>query len=223
MLIIFLRGIILYLLIVFSIRLMGKRQLGELSPNEFVVAILISNIATLPLEDAEIPLIRGIVPVITLVCLDVIAGALALKFRKIRRLIAGSPKIIISKGEILQGELKKIRFTTDDLMESMRNQGIFDVSQVEFAIVETTGKISFFQKQPHQPLTPQTLKHTEPTGNPPLTVIDDGEIIYSSLDALDMTEKNLEAILSKEKLDKKDVFLLSSDGKGKNIIIKKEA
>jgi uncharacterized membrane protein YcaP (DUF421 family) len=99
---------------------MGKHQLGELSPNEFVVAILISNIATLPVENAEIPLIRGIVPVITLVCIDVIVSSLAYKSRKVRRLVSGSPKVIISDGKVLQSELKKIRYTTDDLMESMR-------------------------------------------------------------------------------------------------------
>ena len=222
MLIVFIRSIILYVVIVFSIRLMGKHQLGELSPNEFVVAILISNIATLPAENSDIPLIRGIVPVLTLVCLDVIVSTLAFKSRKIRRLISGSPKVIISDGKLIQKELKNIRYTTDDLMESMRNQGVFDISQVQYAIVETNGKLSFYLKSPFQPLTPETQKHTIPTSNPPVTVIDDGEIITSSMDFINMTEKQLQLFLSKNNVTPKEVYLFSSDGKSKNILIKKE-
>lgn len=222
MLIIFIRSIILYVVIVFSIRLMGKHQLGELSPNEFVVAILISNIATLPIEDAEIPLIRGVVPVITLVCIDVIVSSLAYKSRKVRRLVSGSPKVIISDGKVLQGELKKIRYTTDDLMESMRNQGIFDISEVQFAVVETNGKLSFYLKSPFQPLTPETQKHTIPTSNPPVTVIDDGEIITSSMKYINMSKKQLDLFLQKNNVTKEEVYLFSSDGKNKNILIRKD-
>ncbi len=222
MLIIFIRSIILYIVIVFSIRLMGKHQLGELSPNEFVVAILISNIATLPVENAEIPLIRGIVPVLTLVCIDVIISSIAYKSRKIRRLISGSPKVVISDGKILQSELKNIRYTTDDLMESMRNQGIFDISEVQFAVVETNGKVSFYLKAPFQPLTPETNRHTVPTSNPPVTVIDDGEIITSSMRYINMSQKQLDLFLSKNNVTKEDVYLFSSDGKNKNILIRKE-
>lgn len=222
MLIVFIRAIILYVVVVFSIRLMGKRQLGELSPNEFVVAILISNIATLPVEQTEISLFRGVVPILTLVCLDVIVSTLSLRFRSVRRLMSGSPKVVISHGKIDQKELKNIRYTVDDLMESARGQGIFDISQVEFAIVETTGKMNFFLKQHHQPLTPRTFRHTEPAGNPPQTVIDDGTVIETSLELLGMTKKQLDIILSKHNLTAENVFLYSTDGKGKNIIIKKE-
>ena len=222
MLIIFIRAIILYIVVVFSIRLMGKRQLGELQPSEFVIAILISNIATLPAEDTEIPLVRGIIPILTLVCLDVIMSSLSLKSRKIRRLMSGSPKIIISHGKIDQKQLKNLRYTVDDLMESLRGQGIFDISQVEFAIVETTGKISFFQKQPHQPLTPATLRHCEAVANPPQTVIDDGKIIDASLEAVGMTRKQLDIVLERNDISPQEIFLMTTDGKGKNVIVKKE-
>lgn len=222
MFIIFFRSVILYVLIIFAIRLMGKRQLGELSPNEFVVAILISNIATLPAEDSEIPLIRGIVPILTLVCLDVIFSYLELKSRGLRRVMSGSPKVIISHGNLDQKTLKSIRFTIDDVMEALREQGYFDISEIEFAVVETTGKLSAYPKPMYQPLTPETLKHTKPTQNPPQTIIDDGKIIKPSLEILGMNEKQLEIILSKKDLSPKDVFLMTSDGKGNNTIIKKE-
>ena len=222
MLIVFVRSVILYIVIVFSIRLMGKHQLGELSPNEFVIAILISNIATLPAENSDIPLVRGVIPVITLVCLDVIVSTLSFKSRKIRRLVSGSPKVVISDGKVIQKELKNIRYTTDDLMESMRNQGIFDISQVQFAIVETNGKLSFYLKPPYQPLTPETKAHTVPTSNPPVTVIDDGEVITSSMKFINMTDKQLELFLSNNHITVEEVFLFSSDGKNKNILIRKE-
>jgi len=222
MLIVFIRSIILYVVIVFSIRLMGKHQLGELSPNELVITILISNIATLPAENSEIPLIRGIVPVLTLVCLDVIVSTLAFKSRKIRRLVSGSPKVIISDGKVIQKELKNIRDTADDLMESMRNQGIFDISEVQYAIVETNGKLSFYLKAPFQPLTPESQKHTIPTSNPPVTIIDDGEIITSSMDSINMTQKQLDLYLSRNNIAPKEVYLFSTDGKNKNILIRKE-
>ena len=222
MLIIFVRAIILYVVVVFSTRLMGKRQIGELQPSEFVIAILISNTATLPAEDTQIPLVRGIIPILTLVCLDVIMSTVSLKSKKIRRLMWGSPKVIISHGQIDQKEMKNLRYTVDDLMESLRGQGIFDISQVEFAIVETTGKISVFQKQPYQPLTPLTLKHTEATADPPQIVINDGEIIYTTLDFLGISQNQLERELKRHKVTVKEVFLMTSDGKDKQVIIKKE-
>lgn len=222
MFIIFFRSVILYVLIIFAIRLMGKRQLGELSPNEFVVAILISNIATLPAEDSEIPLVRGIVPILTLVCLDVIFSYLSMKSRGLRRVMSGSPKVIISHGKLEQKTLKSIRFTVDDVTEALRGQGYFDISEIEFAVVETTGKISIYPKPMYQPLTPETLKRTKPTQNPPQTIIDDGKIIKPSLEILGMNEKQLEIILSKKNLIPKDVFLMTSDGKGNNTIIEKE-
>ena len=111
MLIVFLRAALLYVVVVFAIRLMGKRQLGELQPSEFVITILISNIATLPIEDPGTPMLLGIVPILTLVCLDVIMSAATLRSRKLRRIVSGSPKIIISSGEIDQKQLKELRYT----------------------------------------------------------------------------------------------------------------
>ena len=157
MLIIYFRAIILYIVIVFSIRLMGKRQLGELQPSEFVVAILISDIATLPVEDVNIPMIMGIVPILTIVCLDVFISALSLKSKKIRKIVCGSPKIVIKDGIIDQKVLKDLRFSIDDLIESLRAYNIFDVSDVQFAVVETTGSVSVYQKYDKQSVSAQML------------------------------------------------------------------
>ena len=118
MAVVLIRATILYIIITFSLRLMGKRQLGELQPSELVVTILISNIAAIPVEDSSVPMILGIVPIFTLVCLDVIVSAVMLKFPKFRKLMIGSPRVIMSEGVIMQKEMKRLRYTVDDLVEA---------------------------------------------------------------------------------------------------------
>lgn len=221
MLIVFFRAIILYVVVIFSIRLMGKRQLGELQPSELVVTILISNIATLPIEDINIPMATGVIPIFTIVCLDVIMSASALKWRRLRRLMSGSPKIIISEGVIDQQQMKKLRYTVDDLMESLRSQGVFDVSEVQFAVVETTGKISVYQKAAAQPLSQEAYGLEPKEKNPPQIIIDDGDVIRTSLRFIGMSEKKLQNILNAHGLKAHEVFLMTSDGGGKTVIIKK--
>ena len=149
MLIVLIRTIILYFIIVLGTRIMGKRQLGELQPSDLVITILISNIATLPIEETEIPLVTGIIPILTLVCFEVFSSALSLKSPLARRLISGRPIVIIQNGRLNQKEMRDLRFSLDDLMEQLRGSGIFDLSEVQLAIVETTGKLSIYQKFPH--------------------------------------------------------------------------
>lgn len=221
MLIVFIRAIILYILIIFSIRLMGKRQLGELQPSELVVTILVSNIATLPIEDINIPLVMGVIPILTLVCLDVLMSLVTLKYRKIRKLVSGSAKIIISDGVLDQKMLKELRYSTDDVMESLRGLEIFDISQVQYAIVETTGKISAYLKDDYQPLTSSAITSTTPK-NPPEQVIDDGKLIAGSLSGIRKSEGWLFDILRKENTEISDVFYLSADKSGKYTLIRKE-
>ncbi len=122
MAVVLIRAVILYVVITFSLRLMGKRQLGELQPSELVVTILISNIAAIPVEDSSMPMIMGVVPILTLVCLDVIMSGIMLKSAKFRKLMIGSPRVIISEGMILQREMRRLRYTVDDLVEAMREQ-----------------------------------------------------------------------------------------------------
>ena len=138
MLIITIRTVLLYFLIVFSLRLMGKKQLGELQPSELVTTIMVSNIATLALEDASTPMLMGVIPILMIVSLDVIMSGVLLKSTKMRRAFSGTARVIISDGVIDQKEMKNLRYTIDDLTEAMREQGIFDISQVQYAIVETT-------------------------------------------------------------------------------------
>lgn len=222
MAIVLIRAVILYIVITFSLRLMGKRQLGELQPSELVVTILISNIAAIPVEDSSVPMIMGVVPIVTLVCLDVIVSGIMLKSSKMRKLIIGSPRIIISDGKILQNEMKRLRYTVDDLMESMRNEQIFDVSQIHYAIVETTGKINFLLKKDYQPAEKQDVGAGGSTENPPSVIIRDGIRDNEQMRLLGLGEMWLTKTLREKNLSEKGVFLMTADKNGKFSIIEKE-
>ena len=200
---------------------MGKRQLGELQPSELVITILVSNIATLPIEDVNIPMLMGIIPILTLVSLDVIMSSFSLRFRKIRKIVSGSPKVIIKDGIIDQKMLRDLRFSIDDLIESLRGYGVFDVSEVQYAIVETTGSISIYQKFSHQTCTPEMLNFEKETKNPPQLIIDDGVLVENSLSFLNLGQGWLYGILADNEVSMKDVFILTADETGAFNIIKK--
>lgn len=222
MLIVFFRGIILYVLVIFAVRLMGKRQIGELSPSELVITILISNIATLAMEDISVPLITGIVPILTLVCLDVLASFACLKSRKLRHVISGSPKIVISNGVIDQAQLGALRYTVDDLMSALRNQGIFDISEVQYALVETNGSVSALLKADFLPLTPQTRTADEPAANPPQAIVSDGDFIKAAGKRLNIDEKTVLKELKRKHLNISDIFLCTVDSQGNLSFIPKQ-
>lgn len=222
MAIVLVRAVILYALLAFSLRLMGKRQLGELQPSELVVTILISNIAAIPVEDSSVPMIMGIVPILTLVCIDVIMSGIMLKSSKIRKLMIGSPRIIVSNGKILQNEMKRLRYTVDDLTEAMREQSIFDITQIHYAIVETTGKINFMLKKDYQPAEKQDVQAGGSTQNPPSVIIRDGIVDKEQLTLLDLGEDWLKKILRENNLTEKKVFIMTADNGGKYTIIERE-
>ncbi len=146
MLISFIRTLILYILIVIALRVMGKRQIGELQPGELVVAILISDLAAVPMSEPGIPLLYGIIPIFTLVIAEMALSFVCLKSEKIRSIISGRPSVIILNGVIDEAEMKKLRFNLSDLTEELRLQGYLDISQIDTAILETNGNITLIPK-----------------------------------------------------------------------------
>ena len=216
MCVILIRSLILYVLVIFAVRLMGKRQLGELQPSELVITILVSNIATLPLEDSGIPLIVGITPILSLVCFEVIVSWINLRFSKIRKIISGSPKIIISNGKVDPEVLKELRFSVDDLMMALRGKDIFDISEVQFAVVETTGAVSVMKKQPEDIPSRKDLNIKAESSDPPKIIVSDGEIVKASADSLNISEKQIKKLLVNIKIN--DVFIMTAD-ENKNICI----
>ncbi|MCD7741330.1 MAG: DUF421 domain-containing protein [Ruminococcus sp.] len=222
MLIVFFRAIILYIVIVFCVRLMGKKQLGELQPSELVVTIMLSNIATLPIEDINIPVAMGLVPIFTIVCIDVFFSYFSLSSRGFRRLMCGSPKIIISDGVLDQKTLKSLRFTIDDLFEALRGQQVFDITQVQLAVVETTGQISVYVKKGGQPLTPSDISLDFKSSNPPQLIVNDGEIVENAMQLVGVDRRWLEITLKNENIMLKDVFIMTCDNEKNYNIIEKE-
>lgn len=222
MFIVFFRAIFLYVLIIFSMRLMGKRQLGELQPSELVITLLLSNIATLPVEDTNIPMLMGIVPIFTLVCLDVFLSHLSMKSRGLRKVISGSPKIIISGGKIDFKMMRDLRFTVDDLTAALRAVSVFDINEVQLAVVETTGKISVYQKQEYQPARTGLFDENVKDGDPPQLIVDDGEVAPKALAFIGFSKKWLERILARENVDIGDIFIMTADSKGKYTIVKRD-
>ena len=218
-----LRTIVLYVLIVFGLRIMGKRQLGELQPSELVITIIISNIATLPIENPKISFFSGALPILTLVCFEVFISLISLKFPAVRKAISGSPVVVIRDGKIDQKELKNLRFSVDDLLEQLRIGGIFDISEVSYAIVETTGKLSVFQLFNSRSTTNGTMniKENKDENNPPAAIISDGVICKEALDYCNVDEQWLNKVLKEKGTNPSKVFLMVCD-KAKNykIILK---
>ncbi|MCL2053672.1 MAG: DUF421 domain-containing protein [Oscillospiraceae bacterium] len=223
MAIVFIRSVILYALLIFSVRLMGKRQIGELQPSELAVTILISNIATLPIEDSNIPLLTGIIPILTLAALDVIMSWFGVKSRGLRGLTCGKPAVIISGGEIDQKKMRELRFSIDDLASALRAQGVFSINEVQFAVVETTGNVSVCQKKRYQAVTNRDIYvDTEKSYDPPDIVIDQGIIVSTALKRLNLSETWLYGALENEDMDLNDVFLMTASSGGEYYLVRNE-
>lgn len=220
--IIFIRSLILYFLVIFAVRLMGKRQLGELQPSELVITILVSNIATLPIEDADIPVILGATPILSLVCFEVITSWLSLKFPKLRKFISGSPKIIIREGKADPQVMKELRFSVDDLLTSLRGKDIFDISEVQYAVVETTGNVSVMKKQADDTPVRRDLGIEPHPEDPPQLVVSDGQIIEISLKYLGYDTQWIKKMLDEGGIKLQDVLIMTADRTGKCYIAGKD-
>ncbi|MBR1731237.1 MAG: DUF421 domain-containing protein, partial [Ruminococcus sp.] len=146
MIITIIRTIILYVLIIFAVRIMGKRQLSELQPSELVITLIIADIASIPMENNSRPLLSGIIPMLILVSLEIIVSVLMMKIPRFRKVICGSPVMIVENGKLLQNEMKRLRITTEDLCVQLRQLGVFSLGDVEYCIAETNGKLSVLQK-----------------------------------------------------------------------------
>ena len=218
--IILIRSAVLYIMVIFAVRLMGKRQLGELQPSELVITILVSNIATLPLED--VPLAVGITPILSLVCFEVIVSSLSLVFPKLRKAISGSPKVIVSDGKIDTAVLKELRFSVDDLMTALRNKDVFDLNEVQFAVVETTGTVSVMKKSGDDIPTRKDMGINRKSSNPPQVIVSDGSIIVQSLSELGISAEKLKKTLKKQSLEVSGVFLMTADSDGNFFIADSE-
>lgn len=217
-----LRAAVLYPLVIFAVRFMGKRQIGELQPTELVITILVSNIATLPVEDQNLPLLMGILPVLVLICFEVLMSGAALRWRPLRRLVSGSPIIIIRNGTIDQQVMRALRFSLDDLMTALRSGGVFDLTEVQMAVVETNGTVSIYQKTEYQSVAKGDLSKEFTEDSPPEVLIADGNISPEGLQAAGYTQKDLQKLLKKHQVEAEQVFLLTVKQNGLHCLVRKE-
>ncbi|MDD6031995.1 MAG: DUF421 domain-containing protein [Oscillospiraceae bacterium] len=220
--IVFFRAILLYLLIIFSMRLMGKRQLGELQPSELVATILISNIASLPIEDTAIPMATGAIPIIVLAGFEMILSSIALHCKPLRTLLSGRPVVLIKDGKLDQKAMKKMRFSIDDLLESLRGSGVFDLKDIWYAVVETNGKINVMQRFPAKTVTAEMSGLKGSDTAPPVVIISDGKILRKALPIYGITEQWIAATLRQEKISLQEVFLMTADENRQYLIVPRE-
>ncbi|MDO4816188.1 MAG: DUF421 domain-containing protein [Bacillota bacterium] len=187
--IIIIRTLILYFTILVSMRLVGKRQLGEMEISELIVAALVADLAASPLQDIGIPLLNGLIPIAVLFCLEVIISGLSIKSVRLRGFIFGRPSIIISDGKICIPEMRKNRFTPDELLQELRSQSVNDITTVEYAILETGGQLNIILKADYQPLTAQSMGISLPDTGYPHVIINQGRILSNNLRLLGRDEK----------------------------------
>lgn len=211
MIIIVIRTLILYAAVIFSLRIMGKRQIGELQPSELVAAIMISDLATVPMESVDIPLLSGIIPVLTLIIAEVATSYISLKSQTVRKFISGEPSVVIYNGKINESELERLRFNIGDLLEELRLCGCCDISDVAVAVIETSGKLSVIPRENARPVTVEDMKLDGARKSElPCAVIEDGRLNAAELERSGMSREELTALIRKNGADSiKDVFFAS--------------
>ena len=216
------RALLRYIIIIFAVRMMGKRQISEMQTSELVITLLMSNIASIPMQDTEQSMLSGIVPIMVLLVCEITISYLMLKKSGIRRLICGKPVIVINDGTIDQQAMKELRISTEDLFEQLRQKDVFDISEVAYAILETNGKMSVFKKSLYEPVTAKDIDIEKEESILQVAVISDGEIAKSSLKICGLGTNWLDETLKNENISLKDVFLMTADKFKNYTIIKKE-
>lgn len=214
MLNIFVRSIIIYFFLLVAMRLMGKRQLGELQPFEFAITLVASELACIPMSDPTIPIIYGIIPVFTLFIVHIIMTKLASKSVRFRKVLNGKPVVVIERGNILHSVMKELNMDTDDLMEALRGKDVFNPAEVEYAIIETNGSMTVLPKANKRPLCPEDISVEVDRSFMPVTIILEGNFLGGNLSLVDgVTKQRVIKLLDQLNMDSKDVLLLLLQGK----------
>lgn len=222
MLITFIRTAILYFIVIISIRLMGKRQIGELQPYELVITLMLSDLASLPMQDTRLPLLLGIVPIITLLFVKILISEIQQHSRLFEKILDGTPSIIISDGEINLEMMKKQRLTMNDILEELRSAGYLDISDIQYAIIETNGTISIIPKSACDTVKRKDLKIKESDSKIPIVLFEDGHLNKKALQGMNKDEKWLDEKLKSLNYPPRDkLFLIMMDSNGKLFIQRK--
>ena len=222
MIISIIRTVILYVFIIFAIRLMGKRQISDMQPSELVVTLVVSDIASLPMQNTSQPLLSGIIPVLVLVSLEITVSVLMMKSRCFRRLICGNPVVVIEDGKLLQKQLKRLRMSTEDLFAQLRQQDIFSIDEVQYCIVETNGSVSVLEKPSYRVPVAKNLGVKIEDNKFESVVVSDGELLPDGLKLCCGNRKQVDRILKENNHTLDEIFILTLDGNGSYHLIQKE-
>ena len=222
MLIAIVRTLILYIFIIAALRLMGKRQISDMQPSELVVTLVVSDIASLPMQNTSQPLLSGMIPVMVLVGLEILTSVLMMKSRTVRKLVCGNPVVVIEDGKLLQKQMKRLRMTNSDLMEQLRQQNVFSLNDVQYCIVETNGALSILEKPEKRVPNAEEAGVTVEDNKLEAVVVSDGKLLKEGLSMCQKDERKVVNILSENHVPINSVFLMTMDGSGAYRIIRKE-
>ncbi len=222
MLLSYVRTVILYLVLIAVIRFMGKRQIGQMEASEFVVTMLVANLASIPMQDGDIPLFSGVIPIVTVLGLELVLSTLSLRSMKLRKLLCGKPVILIENGNILQKNMRRTRVTLDELTGHLREKDVLDVSSVQYAILETNGNLSVFVYPKEKPASARDAGVQARKQYLPLTIVSDGKVLTENLKKANRDRAWVDQVLRQHDAKVEDTWLLTVAGEKQVVFYRKE-
>lgn len=213
MLITFFRAIILYILVLVVMRLMGKREIGQLQPFELAISIMIADLASIPMTDTGVPITNGIIPILGLLVMHLVISIINMKSIKLRGIICGKPSILIYRGKIDEKALKRERFTINELEERLRGNNVFNLGDVEYAILETSGQITVIQKPEKRNIIPEDFNIIPEYEGIPYDLVIDGKIMHENLKIIGKDINWLKKQLEQFKMKPEEALIVTIDGK----------
>ena len=214
MLITFIRAIILYIIVLVVMRLMGKREIGQLQPFELAISIMIADLASIPMTETGIPISNGIIPILGLLVMHLMISMINIKSMKAREVICGKPRILIYRGKIDEGAIKKERFTINELQERLRGNNVVNIGDVEYAILETSGQVTVIQKPNKRTVIPEDLNIMPDYEGITYDLVVDGKVMYDNLKALGKDYNWLKKQVSQFKINPEEALIVTLDAKG---------
>ena len=219
----FIRSIIIYIIVLIVMRLMGKREIGQLQPFELAISIMIADLASIPMADSGIPITNGIIPILGLLVMHLIISVINIKSIKAREIICGKPSILIYRGKIDEKVLKKERFTINELQERLRGNNVVNIGDVEYAILETNGQVTVIQKPNKRITTPEDFDIMPEYEGIPYDLVVDGKIMYDNLKIIEKNYEWLKKQIEKFGFKPEQALIVTLDGKGRIFCQKKES
>lgn len=221
MLITFFRSVILYVLVLIVMRIMGKREIGQLQPFELAISIMIADLASIPMTEVGVPLSNGVIPILGLLVMHLIISLINLRSTKAREILCGKPRLLIARGKIDEKALRKERFTINELEERIRSKDVYNLGDVEYAILETSGEVTVIQKPEKRTTTPEDFNIQVDYEGIPYDLIVDGRIMYKNLQKLGKNYTWLEKEVKKFGFKPEEALIATIDGKGQFFCQKK--